>query len=152
MSGLYDEPIDICVNFDRKPNDVLVKEMESTMDVACWFRAAVPLMIALATYMCIACSPLRPGFCLNHLPPGQEAFESRIHTALNTRPLLHGLYKIDWFGGGFLSCAPLFMISLVTGLVITALFEVFFWIAYGRPGFAFIWLLAAAVACMPICF
>lgn len=64
LGGLYNEPIDVCVNFGRKPYDVLVKNMEATMRVARWFRLIVPILLTLMTYMSVACSPIRPSVCI----------------------------------------------------------------------------------------
>lgn len=64
LSGLYNEPIDVCVNFGRKPYDVLVKNMEATMLVARWFRLIVPILLSLMVYMSVACSPIRPSVCI----------------------------------------------------------------------------------------
>jgi len=78
--------------------------------------------------------------------------QKQIHHALNTRQVLHQLYKIDWFGEGFLSCTPLFAISIVSGITLTSLFELGFWLTHGRVGFAFIWLVVGALAATPLWF
>lgn len=64
LSGLYNEPIDVCVNFGKKPYDMLVKNMEPTMAIACWFRLIVPIVLSVAVYMSVACSPIRPSVCI----------------------------------------------------------------------------------------
>ena len=72
--SLLMESIDVCVNFDRKPYDLLVRNMEKTMGVARWFRLMVPIMLAVMIYMCIACSPLRPSVCIADLPPSMPNY------------------------------------------------------------------------------